>query len=722
MKSEERLYVDYNGYDYKKLFWEKRDRQYDDQADRLAVRRLLPRKMNHFVDIAGGYGRLADEYLDRASDVTILDYADSLLQQAKEEYGDRIHIQQGDVYELPFSDESFDALLMVRATHHLHPMHTVLSELYRILKPGGCAVINVNNNRNMAHIIRWIIGKSKNSPFSLEPCNMNWINETGHYAYHPKWMEKAFYEAGFEVVRVLSVSNFRNTLVEKLLRGKAIMRLEKVAQTVLSGIRFGPSIYYKLIKPEKTKPEPVNNLRSIVKRSSRLIREKNIMRFRFVEGCVFDSHGNIHNKAALDQISMYGYDGTALKHIPNHRIYLSIDEIPRNAKDVFLFIEDTRFYHHIGVDFLGIGRAVINNMLGRGVQGASTLTMQLVKLLFLQEYAPTMRYKLAQMYLALLMERCFSKDQILEIYINTVFFSNHAYGMGAASLLYFHKPLQELSLSECMYLLIIAQRPGQCNPYLNAELVEDRRKKYLELCCKRKRIDYVHCQTELQIIPKLIPRDKREESGKYDEIYTVEFNEHTGRFGQSVQYVYDRLSTAGFSDSVIAGIMGNMHVESRFDPKCKNFQARGLCQWNGERVERLKSTYGDTYLTLERQMDFLLSEFDETSPNADAQAVVFFKLAQEDPTGTASYYSDLFQALVEKNLSLDHYDDVIMVTNPTGEFPVYNRLSKEPNAYDGLYYLDATHRRNYAQIYLECMKWIKTAGEEEEMIYENIKA
>ena len=704
MNSEDRLYIDYNGYDYKRLFWEERDRQYDDQADRLAVRRLLPRKMNRFVDIAGGYGRLADEYLDRASDVTILDYADSLLQQAKEEYGDRIHIRHGDVYELPFSDEFFDALLMVRATHHLRPMPTVLSELYRILKPGGIAVINVTNKRTPAQMIRWITGKSKESPFSLQPFNMKWINEKGHYAYHPKWMEKAFCEAGFEVVRVLSVSNFRNTVVEKLLRGKTIMRLEKVAQTALAGIRFGPSIYYKLKKPEKAKPEPVSNLRDIVRRSSQLIREKNMKRFRFVEGCVFDSNGNIHNNAALDQLSVYGFNGTALKHIPNRRIYLHIDEIPQNAKDVFLFFEDARFYHHIGVDFLGIWRAMINNMVGGSLQGASTITMQLVKILFLQEYAPTVPYKLIQMYLALLMECCFSKDQILELYINTVFFSNHAYGMGAASRLYFHKPLQELSLSECVYLLIIAQRPGQCNPYLNAALVEERRRKYLKLCYKRKNIDYVQCKSALRDIPKLIPMDEQGESMEYDEIYTVGFNEHTGRFVHAVQYVYDRLSAAGFSDSVIAGIMGNMHVESGFDPKCKNFRARGLCQWNGERVERLKSAHADTYLTSESQMDFLLSEFDEKDPNADAQAVVFCKLVQENPTGTASYYSDLFQALVERNLHQDHYDDVITVTNPAGEFPVYNRLSKEPNAYDGLYYLDAPRRRNYAQIYWECMK------------------
>ena len=78
---------DYNGYDYKKIFWEDADRKYEDAADRMAVKKLLPKHMDKFVDIAGGYGRLADEYIPRSKSATLFDYSQSELDDAKKKYG-----------------------------------------------------------------------------------------------------------------------------------------------------------------------------------------------------------------------------------------------------------------------------------------------------------------------------------------------------------------------------------------------------------------------------------------------------------------------------------------------------------------------------------------------------------------------------------------------------------------------------------------------------------
>ena len=99
---------DYDGYDYKKEFWENVDREYEDQADRMAIRKLLPKRMNKFADIGGGYGRLANEYLKRAHTVIIFDYSKSELEQAKETYGDKIETRSGDIYKLPFKDAELD--------------------------------------------------------------------------------------------------------------------------------------------------------------------------------------------------------------------------------------------------------------------------------------------------------------------------------------------------------------------------------------------------------------------------------------------------------------------------------------------------------------------------------------------------------------------------------------------------------------------------------------
>ncbi len=247
-KAGKEVIADYNGYDYKKIFWEDADRKYEDMADRLAIRRLLPEHMDTFVDIAGGYGRLADEYLDRAKVATLFDYSETELAQAHELYGDKIHTQPGDIYSLPFADDSFDALMMVRATHHFNNMTKVSDELYRILKPGGVAVIEVANKKTLPKMFRYWFKKSDVNPFSLEPAHLRDLNEQGFYNYHPKYIEEVFKKSGFKIDKVLSVSNFRSAKLKKMFGTKNLVRMEKSAQKLLAPIRFAPSIYYRLVK------------------------------------------------------------------------------------------------------------------------------------------------------------------------------------------------------------------------------------------------------------------------------------------------------------------------------------------------------------------------------------------------------------------------------------------------------------------------------------------
>ena len=237
--------IDYNGYDYKKIFWEDADRNYEDQADRIAIRRLLPKTMDNFVDIAGGYGRLADEYLERAKKVTIFDYSKTELADAKKKYGDKIMTKAGDIYDLPFEDASFDGLMMIRATHHLGDMKKAIAELYRILTPGGIAVIEVANKRTLPKMFRYWFKKSKVNPFDRLPSKSDGLNM---YNYHPKYIEELFKDQGFKTLAVLSVSNFRSGKMKKIFGTKNLVRLEKPAQKLLAPIRFAPSIYYKLEK------------------------------------------------------------------------------------------------------------------------------------------------------------------------------------------------------------------------------------------------------------------------------------------------------------------------------------------------------------------------------------------------------------------------------------------------------------------------------------------
>ena len=247
----EKVVSDYNGYDYKKIFWEDADREYEDQADRMAIRKLLPKRMEKFADIGGGYGRLATEYLKRAHKVYIFDYSKTELQQAKEIYGDKIETKVGDIYKLPFKDNELDGLMMVRVTHHLRYMEKAMAELYRVLKPGGVAVIEVANKRTLPKMARFVTGRSKVNPFDKKVANYTEISANGFYNYHPKYVEEIFDKVGFSKEKVLSVSNFRNKALKKILKTNNLVKMEDKAQSVLAPIRFAPSIYYKLRKPEK---------------------------------------------------------------------------------------------------------------------------------------------------------------------------------------------------------------------------------------------------------------------------------------------------------------------------------------------------------------------------------------------------------------------------------------------------------------------------------------
>ena len=153
---------------------------------------------------------------------------------------------------------------------------------------------------------------------------------------------------------------------------------------------------------------------------------------------------------------------------------LPLKEMPSYVPKAFIAIEDRRFYEHYGVDPWGIARAAIANILHRGVaQGASTITQQLAKNLFLTQER-TVHRKLQEMLLALWLERKFSKTQILELYLNRVYFGSGAYGIEQASQRYFGKPARQISLPEAALLAGLVKSPSRLAPTRNFDGAERR--------------------------------------------------------------------------------------------------------------------------------------------------------------------------------------------------------------------------------------------------------
>lgn len=185
----------------------------------------------------------------------------------------------------------------------------------------------------------------------------------------------------------------------------------------------------------------------------------------------------------FDQVSyIYDVNGNIVKTIHGdiNRKVVSLDKIPLHVQQAFVAIEDERFYHHHGVDPIGIVRAAVSNFKSGGVaQGGSTITQQVMKRTFLSS-EKTVTRKIKEIFLALYAERIFTKDEILEIYLNSVYFGEGAYGIQSASEVYFGKNPEDLTLEEGALLAGLLQAPSYYDPVVNPDLAQKRRGDVLE--------------------------------------------------------------------------------------------------------------------------------------------------------------------------------------------------------------------------------------------------
>src|SRR5580692_2577276 len=170
---------------------------------------------------------------------------------------------------------------------------------------------------------------------------------------------------------------------------------------------------------------------------------------------------------------VHAADGSLLAEYANqHRLYLPIQAIPKLVTNAFVAAEDKNFYQHPGIDFSGIARAgvlfVENYGTGRRPQGASTITQQVAKN-FLLTNEVSFERKIKEALLGLRIEKPYSKEKILELYLNEIYLGFGAYGVAAASLLYFDKSVHELTIAQAAYLAALPKGPNNYNPFRRKE-------------------------------------------------------------------------------------------------------------------------------------------------------------------------------------------------------------------------------------------------------------
>src|SRR6266540_3306835 len=197
------------------------------------------------------------------------------------------------------------------------------------------------------------------------------------------------------------------------------------------------------------------------------------------------------------------------------RILVPLAQIPQSLRDAILATEDRRFYSHWGIDPIGVARAVIQNYRrGRIVEGGSTITQQLTKVLFLTP-DKSLERKLKEAVLALELERRYSKDRILEMYLNQVYFGHGSYGVEAAARTYFGKSVSELTVRESALIAGLPRAPSNYSPFDRGEAAKRRREVVL-----RRMVDYGALKDEeAKRLAKtdlgLIPPERRRTTGQY---------------------------------------------------------------------------------------------------------------------------------------------------------------------------------------------------------------
>ena len=232
----------YEGSDYQQSFWEQGGREYEDRAEAIALKRMLPKNGKLMLELGAGAGRNTPRYAGFER-IVLLDYSTTQLIQAQEKLGcsEKYIYVAADIYRLPFRDRQFDAATMIRALHHMADAPKALKQIRNVLRSNAVFILEFANKLNLKSILRYVTGRQKWNPFSLEPVEFVKLN----FDFHPKAIRKWLGELGFSIEKTLTVSHFRLGLLKRIVPARLLAALDGLFQPTGEFWQFTPSVFVK---------------------------------------------------------------------------------------------------------------------------------------------------------------------------------------------------------------------------------------------------------------------------------------------------------------------------------------------------------------------------------------------------------------------------------------------------------------------------------------------
>jgi ubiquinone/menaquinone biosynthesis C-methylase UbiE len=243
----------YEGSDYQQTFWDSGERAYEDAAEGVALKRLLPPAGKLLLELGAGAGRNTPRY-QGFERIVLLDYSRTQLEQARQRLGDseRFLYAAADIYRLPFMPGLFDGATMIRTLHHMAEPRRALDQVRAVLQTNSIFILEFANKRNLKSVLRYMLRRQTWNPFSPEPVEFAALN----YDFHPATVRAWLRHSGFSVERQLTVSHFRMPLFKRFLPLKLLVAMDSLASLTGDLWQLSPSVFVRTHTSGATVPAP----------------------------------------------------------------------------------------------------------------------------------------------------------------------------------------------------------------------------------------------------------------------------------------------------------------------------------------------------------------------------------------------------------------------------------------------------------------------------------